>query len=125
MGSWNPFPLTRLDPGGAIERQGMRMTVEELCSRLASGEIVVLAASAWGALEGQLEVVETHDTFMSGLISVRRGACGLVAVEQPKPEERVVRAFADAAAARAFVEERLATYERMWNGCGCKVEYYR
>ena len=25
--------------------------------------------------------------------------------------------------ARAFVEERLETYDRMWDGCGCKVHY--
>lgn len=26
--------------------------------------------------------------------------------------------------ARAFVEKRLEEYERMWDGCGVKVEYY-
>jgi hypothetical protein len=25
---------------------------------------------------------------------------------------------------RRFVRERLEAYDRMWDGCGCKVDYY-
>lgn len=28
------------------------------------------------------------------------------------------------AEARSFVDGRLETYDNMWNGCGCKVDYY-
>jgi len=23
-----------------------------------------------------------------------------------------------------FIDERMETYDRMWDGCGCKVDYY-
>ena len=36
--------------------------------------------------------------------------------------ERVV---ADLEAAGRFVDNRLAAYDRMWDGCGCKVDYDR
>ena len=26
--------------------------------------------------------------------------------------------------AERFVEDRLSDYERMWDGCGCKIEYH-
>jgi len=26
--------------------------------------------------------------------------------------------------ARAFIRDRLDTYDRMWDGCGCKIDYY-
>jgi hypothetical protein len=45
--------------------------------------------------------------------------------EQSDKHELLVRRFADRAAAEAFIEARLATYERMWDGCGCRVDYYR
>lgn len=57
------------------------------------------------------------------MILVRTGH-GLAAVEEPKSRERVVRRLGDAATAAAFVKERLSDYERMWDGCGCKVDYY-
>ncbi len=62
---------------------------------------------------------------MAGELLIVEAQAGLATVEQPKPGERVVRRLADAAEAGRFVRERLETYERMWDGCGCKVEYYR
>jgi hypothetical protein len=29
-----------------------------------------------------------------------------------------------AVAAQQFVADRMAQYERMWDGCGCRVRYY-
>jgi len=36
----------------------------------------------------------------------------------------VARLLGDAEEARAFVERRMEEYERMWDGCGVKVEYF-
>jgi len=32
--------------------------------------------------------------------------------------------FQNEETAAKFVEERLDIYEKMWDGCGCKVKYY-
>ena len=48
----------------------------------------------------------------------------MVAVEEPSSRERVVRLIEEHEV-QAFVEDRLDTYERMWDGCGCKVAYYK
>ncbi len=101
------------------------MTPGELCTRLATGEVVVVPAADWQEVAPAFATVLREDTLVSGDIVVAEGPCGPVVVEQPRPEERVVRRTPDLAAARAFVAERLATYDRMWNGCGCKVDYYR
>ena len=47
-----------------------------------------------------------------------------MAVEEPTSRQRVLRRLAEDEVA-AFVKDRLDTYERMWDGCGCKVEYFR
>jgi hypothetical protein len=103
----------------------MVMEVEDLCARLTRGEIVAISTPDWQALAGRFAPLEEHDTLVSGAISVQRGPCGVVVVEEPKPAERVLRPLADVERARLFVAERLATYDRMWNGCGCKIDYYR
>ena len=100
------------------------MTLEELGKRLAEGGIVPLAVEDWDALAPSFESLERHDTGMAGTLAILRGPMGLVAVEEPARGQRAVRSLADHAAARAFVEERLATYDRMWNGCGCKIDYF-
>jgi hypothetical protein len=45
-------------------------------------------------------------------------------VEAPSRDARVARLLGGAAEARAFVQRRMEEYERMWDGCGVKVEYY-
>jgi hypothetical protein len=100
------------------------MTNDELKRRLLSETIVTLSPAEWAEVEGAFEEVERHGTLIAGDLIIARDGGGLVAVEEPSPRERVVRRLADDAAVRAFVKDRLDTYERMWDGCGCKVEYY-
>jgi hypothetical protein len=100
------------------------MTAQALEKRLATGRPVVLTADEWATLAGAFEEVERHDTMMAGPLLVIRTSLGLAAVEQPKKSERVVRVLGDPGTARRFVEDRMALYERMWDGCGCRVEYY-
>jgi hypothetical protein len=100
------------------------MTVEQLDQRLQAERIVPILASEWAELASGFVELERHDTLVAGYLLIVHGASGLAAVEQPSPDERVVRLLSDEQEARRFVEERLEQYERMWDGCGCKVDYY-
>lgn len=78
---------------------------------------------AWAALLVRAEVLRAEDTFLSGWIRVLRVDGGVV-VQEEAPDGRILlRWRADRAAADRFVDQRLATYDRMWNGCGCRVDY--
>lgn len=101
------------------------MTREELNRRLRDERIVAMPAADWAELSEACEVVERHATMVAGeLLIVRWDDC-LAAVEQPAPGERVMRRLSGAEEARQFVEERLEAYERMWDGCGCKIDYHK
>lgn len=101
------------------------MNVEELNQRLRVERIVAVPTATWAELATELEELERHDTLMAGDLLIVRGEAGLAAVEQPTPEERVVRLLSDDQEVRRFVADRLASYERMWDGCGCKIDYYK
>lgn len=101
------------------------MDIDTLTDRLAREPIVTITAEAWAAVATQLPVLERHDTLLRGDLLVVRTPVGLAAVESPSPGERVIRRLADEQAARRFVADRLDTYERMWNGCGCRIDYHR
>jgi hypothetical protein len=100
------------------------MTRKELSRRLKAGRIVPLSVAAWTAVAGEFEQVERHDTLIAGDLLIVRTDAGLAAVEQPNSGERVVRQLGSVREAKAFVQQRLDLYERMWDGCGCKVDYY-
>jgi hypothetical protein len=50
---------------------------------------------------------------------------GVILVQEETTEREVlVRRFETLEDAEAFVSDRMETYERMWDGCGCKVHYF-
>jgi len=101
-----------------------RIDASTLDRRLGAGEIVLLSKAQWGRLAVRFEVVERHDTRLAGdLLLVRRDRLW-AAVERPAPGQRVMRPLNDRQNARAFVAERLALYDRVWDGCGCKIDYF-
>ncbi len=108
-----------------MSERGQTLTAEGLDRRLEVERIVTLTALEWSSVAERFEEIERHATGVAGDLLVIRVAAGLAAVEQPSPGERVVRRLADLDEARRFVNRRLEEYERMWDGCGCKIDYYK
>lgn len=100
------------------------MTSEEFRKRLALGGTVPLTAREWKVLAPEFPVEERHDTQLAGELLIVRIDGDLAAVEAPSRNARVARLLGGAGDAEAFVRKRLEDYERMWDGCGVKVEYY-
>ena len=100
------------------------MTPNELCERLDAERLVTIPAEEWETVAPAFHEVERHFTVLAGDLLIVRGPDGLAAVEEPRRGERVLRRLPDEEAAQEFVRDRLESYERMWDGCGCKVDYY-
>jgi hypothetical protein len=100
------------------------VTADELDRRLKAERVVRLTADEWSGIVDRFEEVQRHSTLVAGDLLIVRSVGGLAAVEQPSPGERAVRRLDDEDEVRRFVADRLGRYERMWDGCGCKVDYY-
>jgi hypothetical protein len=100
------------------------MTAEQFEQSLSSESLVRLSAVEWAELDQKFERVACHRTFVAGDLLIMRSNFGLFAVEQPEPDTRVARFLTDAAEVDRFIAERMDQYERMWDGCGCKIDYY-
>jgi len=96
--------------------------LDRLLADLEAGRIVPLAEEDWRELRGSFTLVDDVDTGLGGrILLVRRPRPGgrrrgWAIVEDPKPGEKVVRPLPDEATARALIADRLAAYERMWDG---------
>jgi hypothetical protein len=107
-----------------VER--VTMTLDEVVQRLEKGEVVLLQKADWEGFAEQFCVLRSEDTGLSGQISALRAPAGhIVVMEEPNAKERTLRIMRDEDAAGQFIAERIETYERMWEGCGCKIDYYR
>ena len=97
----------------------------ELLSRLADGEVMPLRGGEAESILAGFELLREEDTRLSGPIRILRTGEMIVVAERPEPGVLVLRRLVDRAAADTFVRDRLETYERMWDGCGCRIDYYR
>ena len=100
-----------------------KMTLRKLVERLEKGLVVSLSRAAWESIAAglpqpkMLKMIETIDTGLAGQILLVQGpGPSWAIVEEPKPDERVIRPLASEAEARALIADRLAAYERMWDG---------
>jgi hypothetical protein len=101
------------------------MTPQTLRRALERDGVVPISPAEWEELESAFEEVERHDTRLAGNLVIVLDEETYLALEEPSRESRVLRKLGSRASAHAFVEKRLGEYERMWDGCGCRIEYYR
>ena len=99
-----------------------KFTTDRLVAALADGTIVPLAEKNWHELAPHFKLVADTPTGMGGVILLVRRPLptgrklGWALVEDSKPGEKVVRPLANEKEARALIDDRLAAYERMWDG---------
>lgn len=100
------------------------MKVEELISGLDRQALIAIDSEALEGLLAVAELVRGEDTCVAGWIRVL--AVGeLTVVQEETPDGDVlIRRMPSPEAAERFVEHRMTSYERMWNGCGCRIDYF-
>jgi len=98
------------------------VTAAELARRLAAERVVELDGAENTELLARARVVREADTGIAGAIRILEIDDMVLVQEHTQDRRPVVRRVPDLEAAGRFVDDRLATYDRMWDGCGCKVD---
>lgn len=70
------------------------------------------------------EIIRVKDTYLSDFIRVLKYDEKLFVQETTFKKEILIRKMDSMKDADFFVQERLDFYERKWDGCGCKIDYY-
>ena len=99
------------------------MTPEEILKRLDdSGPLLIDPADLDRFLAGA-EILDEQDTMMNGPIRVLARDGRIVVQESSDKGEIFLHRAAGEEEAAAFLRERMETYERMWDGCGCRIDF--
>jgi hypothetical protein len=70
------------------------------------------------------EILRIEDTQLSNFIRVLKYDEKLFVQETTFKNEILIRKMGSMKDVDSFVQERLDFYERKWDGCGCKIDYY-
>lgn len=71
------------------------------------------------------EIIRFEDTHLSDFIRVLNYEDKLFVQETTFKQEIIIRKMNSMKGVDSFIQERLNYYERKWDGCGCKIDYYQ
>lgn len=70
------------------------------------------------------KLIIEEDTHISDKIRLLKIKDELVLQEKTTKDEYLIRIMSTQKEAEELIKERFEIYNRMWDGCGCKVKYY-
>ena len=100
------------------------MKIDEIIEKLKKQKPLILPLNNLDEIFKQVLVIEDKDTLMSDHIRILKWKENILIQEVTSKNELAIRIADSVEDANRFVNERMETYERMWDGCGCKVNYY-
>ena len=87
-------------------------------------EGILLHKSELNNLLNSCELLIEEDTVINGKVRILKCESAFIFQEITNKDELALRKFPRQKDAENLISDRLTTYENMWNGCGCKVNYY-
>jgi len=95
----------------------------QLADLLEHGEIVRLTREERDRVLELAAVFEVPGIPYTGRPTLIRHHGRIAALEEISTDSFALRPLADEAAARIFMRRRQDEFDRMWDGCGCKIDY--
>jgi len=100
------------------------MRAEDLIADLHHRAVTAINRDTLQELINAADVLREDDTHLAGWIRILGVGGSILAQEETPKGEVLVRRMPSRQSAESFVNLRMQSYERMWDGCGCKVDYH-
>lgn len=100
------------------------MEVKNIFEKAITSNYLIIEESDLKSILESCEVFRTEDTHLSDLIRLLKYNDNLFIQETTFKKEILIRKMNSMQDADHFIQERLDYYERKWDGCGCKIDYY-
>jgi len=97
----------------------------DLSAKIKNQTVVQICREDLGSLLEAAAVLRSEDTGLSGLCRILSWEGVLLFQEETPRGEVLIREMNSRKAADQLMADRLATYDRMWDGCGCKIDYFK
>lgn len=100
------------------------METKELIKDFRNKKVLLFPKSELDELLNSCEILIEEDTVINGKVRALKCESIYIFQEITNKDELALRKFTRLKDAENLINDRLAIYENMWNGCGCKVNYY-
>ena len=100
------------------------MEAKEIISKALSTNYLIIDENDLKSVLEKSETIRIEDTHLSDFIRVLKYEDKLFIQEKTFKNEILIRKMSSMKDVDLLVQERLDYYERKWDGCGCKIDYY-
>lgn len=100
------------------------MDAKEIFNKALSTNFLIIEEADLKSVLDNSEILRVEDTHLSDLIRVLKYDDNFFIQETTFKKEILIRKMNSMNDVDFFVKERLDYYERKWDGCGCKIDYY-
>ena len=100
------------------------MNIESLIKKAKKNKYVIISQNQLNNLLSYSKLIQEKESQISGKIRLLKFNGELLIQEKTDKDEFIVRLMKTKEEADYFIKERLEIYDKMWDGCGCKVDYY-
>ena len=101
------------------------MNLEKVVSTLKRKKYLIISEAELNELLSKSELILEENTYISDKIRLLKYDDDLLIQEKSTKEEFLIRRMNTRKEAEDLIKERLDIYNRMWDGCGCKIDYYK
>lgn len=96
----------------------------EIFNKASNSNYLIIDDNDLNVLLESAEIIRTENTHLSDFIRLLKFNDNLFIQETTFKKEILIRKMNSIKDADDFIKERLDYYERKWDGCGCKIDYY-
>jgi len=101
------------------------MNVEGIISSAKKKKYLMISESELNELLLHSKMIIEEDTYISDKIRLFEFEDDLIIQEKTTKDEYLLRVMKTKKEAEEFIKQRLEIYNRMWDGCGCRIDYYK
>jgi hypothetical protein len=100
------------------------MNIQKIISEVKKKTYLVISEDELEEFLSRSEIMIEKDTLISDKIRLLKFNNELILQEKTTKDEYLIRVMNTKKEVEEFIKQRLEIYDKMWDGCGCKVEYY-
>ncbi len=100
------------------------MNLERIISSIKNKKYLMIGESELNELLSHSKMIIEENTHISDKIRLLKFKDELILQEKTTKDEFLIRSMKTQKEAEDFIKDRLEIYNRMWDGCGCRVNYY-
>ncbi len=100
------------------------MNVEGIISSAKKKKYLIISEAELNELLSNSILILEENTYISDKIRLLKFKDELILQEKTTKDEFLIKNMKTQREAEDFIRDRLEIYNRMWDGCGCRVNYY-